>query len=211
MNTELEKAIHIATQLAEEQQHESFGPAHLIKASLNRDLTLLRTLHDHGVDVYFIEEWAEVTMESHPKRSSRTLTVKASSEAKMVFVEAEEIQAKLNRPEVDLICLFISAITPGVGFTFDKVKSLPVSSSELYDTFSNGTSDKKGSNKGSEDTVSEYNSNTDILKKYTTDLLIEASSGNYDHIINRDRELKQIAEILSRKSKPNVMVQGESG
>ncbi|WP_289064262.1 ATP-dependent Clp protease ATP-binding subunit [uncultured Zobellia sp.] len=211
MNTELEKAIHIATQLAEEHQHESFGPAHLIKASLNRDLSLLRILHEKGVDVYFIEEWADVNMESHPKRTSRTLSVKASSEAKMVFVEAEEVQTKLNRSDVDLVCLFISAITPGVGFSFDQVKSLPVSSSELFDSFSAGINTSGSSNKKVVNSTSDFTPDTDILKKYTNDLLVEASNGDYDHIINRDRELKQIAEILSRKSKPNVMVQGESG
>ncbi|MGS0528313.1 hypothetical protein ACU8V7_27010 [Zobellia nedashkovskayae] len=165
MNTELEKAIHIATQLAEEHQHESFGPAHLIKASLNRDLSLLRILHDQGVDVYFIEEWADVNMESYPKRTSRTMTVKASSEAKMVFIEAEEVQGKLNRPDVDLVCLFISAIAPGVGFNFDQVKSLPVSSSELLDSFSGGANSKGGSNKKTAKSTNDFTPDTDVLKK----------------------------------------------
>src|SRR5680860_996147 len=133
MNPEVEKAIHIAKQIAEEHQHESFGPPHLVKAALNRDLSLLRYLHDLGVDVYFIEEWADVNLESYPKRSSRTLDVRASSAAKIVFVEAEDIQLKLDKEDVDLICLFVSAITPGVGFSFDQLKSLPVSSTELLD------------------------------------------------------------------------------
>ena len=210
MNTELEKAIHIATQLAEEYQHESFGPAHLVKASLNRDLSLLRFLHDKGVDVYFMEEWADVNLESYPKRTSRTMDIRASSEAKTVFIEAEDIQTKLNRPEVDLVCLFISAITPGVGFSFDQLKSLPVSSSELLASLSTG---KKAGSATKTNVVSgtDFTSDADVLKKYTQDLLVEASQGYYDHIVNRDRELKQIAEIISRKSKPNVMIQGESG
>jgi len=211
MNIEVEKAIHIATQLAEEHQHESFGPAHLIKAALNRDLSLLRFLHDKGIDVYFIEEWATVNIESYPKRSSRTMTVKASSEAKIVFVEAEELQSKLNRPDVDLVCLFVSAITPGVGFSFDQVKSLPVSSAELIASLSSGTKTSGGSKQNTAKAETGSFSETDVLKKYTDDLLVEASNDSFDHIINRDRELKQIAEILSRKSKPNVIVQGESG
>ncbi|QCW99884.1 ATP-dependent Clp protease ATP-binding subunit [Aggregatimonas sangjinii] len=210
MNTELEKAIHIATQLAEEYQQESFGPAHLVKAALNRDLSLLRFLHEKGVDVYFIEEWADVNIEGHPKRTSRTMDVRASSEAKTVFVEAEEVQHKLNRPEVDLVCLFISAITPGVGFSFDQLKSLPVSSTELLDSLSSGKKTGTAA-KPNGSAVTDYTSDADVLKKYTTDLLVEASQGFYDHIINRDRELKQIAEIISRKSKPNVIIQGESG
>lgn len=212
MNPELEKAIHIATQIAEENQHGSFGPPHLVKAVLNRDLTLLRYLHDLGVDVYFIEEWADVNLESYPKRSSRILDVRASSTAKIVLVAAEDIQLKLNKEEVDLICLFVSAITPGVGFSFDQLKSLPVSSNELLDSL---MANVKGAAKikvgTSANVLGADTGSIDILKKYTKDLLSETKHGYYDNIINRDRELKMIAEILSRKSKPNVIVQGESG
>ncbi len=209
MNSELEKAIHIATQLAEEHQHESFGPAHLVKASLNRDLSLLRFLHDKGIDVYFVEEWAEVHIENYPKRTSRTLKIKASSEAKMVFVEAEEVHTQLNKSAVDLICLFIACVTPGVGFNFDQLKSLPVSSTQLLDGLISNRSvgtKKEGNSAHTPATVT-----GDVLKKYTNDLLVEAREGAYDHIVNRDRELKQIIEIISRKAKPNVMIQGESG
>lgn len=209
MNSELEKAIHIATQLAEEHQHESFGPAHLVKASLNRDLSLLRFLHDKGIDVYFVEEWAEVHIENYPKRTSRTLEVKASSEAKMVFVEAEEVHTQLNKSEVDLICLFVAAVTPGVGFNYDQLKSLPVSSSQLLEGL---ISNRSGGAKNNPKTTNiEASPTGDVLKKYTTNLLVEAREGGYGHIVNRDRELKQIIEIISRKAKPNVMIQGESG
>ncbi|WP_282057114.1 AAA family ATPase [Maribacter luteus] len=212
MNNELEKAIHIATQIADEYQHESFGPAHLVKAALHRDLSLLRFLHDKNVDVYFIEEWSEVRLEEYPKRSNRSSDLKASPEAQVVFNEAEDIQHKLNKEEADLICLFVAAITPGVGFTFDQLKSLPVSSNQLLDslldqrkTSKTGTANVKGA-LGS--TPPQADS---VLYKYAKDLLQLAQDGTYDHIVNRDRELKKIIEILSRKNKPNVIIQGESG
>ena len=212
MNTEVEKALHIASQIAEEHQHETFGPAHLVKAALNRDLSLLRYLHDMNIDVYFIEEWADVNLESYPKRTSRSVEVKMGSEAKIVMIEAEEIQTKLNKEEIDLICLFVSAVTPGVGFSFDQLKSLPITSNQLLDGL---LGESKGEGKAKLDgssaaSVSGSGSN-DILKKYTKNLRSEAKAGQYDHVIARDRELKKIAEILSRKSKPNVIVQGESG
>ncbi len=212
MNQELEKAIHIASQIAEEHQHESFGPPHLVKAALNRDLSLLRYLHDLGVDVYFIEEWSDVKLESYPKRSSRTRDVRASSAAKIVFVEAEDIQLKLHKEDVDLLCLFVSAITPGVGFSFDQLKSLPVSSTELLDgLMANIKSASKAKVSTGDKALAVDMGASDVLKKYTKDLLSETKDGYYDHIINRDRELKMIAEILSRKSKANLIVQGESG
>ncbi len=214
MNPEVEKAIHIAKQIAEEHQHEFFGPPHLVRASLNRDLSLLRYFHNLGVDVYFIEEWADVHLEKFPKRSSRTLEVSASSEAKIIFAEAEQIQMKLDKVDVDLICLFVSSITPGVGFSFDQLKSLPVTSHQLLDGLIKDVKEKgNGKTKfgASESPLVATSGSSDILEKYTKDLLSETKKGVYDHIIDRDRELKKIMEILCRKSRPNVIVQGESG
>ncbi|SIT01577.1 ATP-dependent Clp protease ATP-binding subunit ClpA [Zobellia uliginosa] len=212
MNTELEKAIHIATQIADEYQHDSFGPAHLVKAALHRDLSLLRFLHDKKVDVYFIEEWAEVRLEEYPKRTSRSGDLKASPEAQVVFNEAEDIQQKLNKEEPDLICIFIAAITPGVGFTFDQLKSIPVSSNQLLDELiSQRKTDKSGTVNTKTAPGSTPPKSDGVLYKYAKDLLDPAREGSYDHIVNRDRELKKIIEILSRKNKPNVIIQGESG
>ncbi|WP_435654712.1 AAA family ATPase [Cellulophaga baltica] len=209
MNNEVEKAIYIATQIAEENQHQNYTAAHLIKAALNRDLSLLRKLHNLGVDVYFVEEWAEVNIEQTPKRSSRNTEVEADSGVQLVFVEAEDIKGKLGKDEVDLLVLFIAAITPGVGFSFDQLKSLPVSHNQLLET-QKGTEGKVNPKISTSATSSEA-TDTSVLTKYTSDLVKLASAGEFAHIINRDKELKSITEILSRKSKPNVIIQGESG
>ncbi len=208
---EVEKAVHIASQIAEEHLHEGFGPAHLVKASLNRDLPLLRTLHDMGVDVYFIEEWAEVNLEGYPKKPSRNTKIKADSGAKSIFVEAEDLKTKFGKEEVDLFCLFLAAITPGVGFSFDQLKSLPISHNQLFDMLQGAKTKKKAADGNSADNAISPTTTNDVLNRYTIDLLAEAANGGYEHIISRDKELKKITEILSRKSKPNVIVQGESG
>ncbi len=175
MNQEVEKAIHIAKQIAEEYQHENFGPPHLVRAALNRDLSLLRYFHGMGVDVYFIEEWADVNLENYPKRSSRTLEVRASSEAKTIFAEAEQIQMKLDKMDVDLVCLLVSSITPGVGFNFDQLKSLPVTSHQLLDGLIKNVKEKgNGETKfgASEIPLAATSGSSDILKKYTRELVV---------------------------------------
>ncbi|MBU2997480.1 ATP-dependent Clp protease ATP-binding subunit [Cellulophaga baltica] len=209
MNNEVEKAVYIASQIAEENQHQNYTTAHLIKASLNRDLSLLRKLHNLGVDVYFIEEWAEVNIEQAAKKSSRTAEVEADSGVQLVFVEAEDIKDKTGNEDVDLFTLFIAAITPGVGFNFDQLKSLPITHTQLLDTVkSNKTTISTAAPKIS---AASQTKEGGILSKYTSDIVKEAQSGDFEYIVNRDKELKSITEILSRKSKPNVIIQGESG
>ncbi len=211
MNNEVEKAVYIATQIAEENQHQNYSTAHLIKASLNRDLSLLRKLHNLGVDVYFIEEWAEVNLEQSPKKSSRTAEVEADSGVQLVFVEAEDIKDKLGEDDVDLFTLFIAAITPGVGFNFDQLKSLPITPSQLLETVKSKNTTKVSSTSNSSTKNTSQSTNGAILSKYTSNIVKQAETGDFEYIINRDKELKSITEILSRKSKPNVIIQGESG
>ncbi|WP_281991278.1 AAA family ATPase [Aquimarina aggregata] len=204
---EIDKALHIATQIATEYQHENYGAAHLIKSVLHKDFALMRFLFNNDIDVHFIDEWADVHLESYPKRSHHHKDITADTYANTILEEAEDVKLKLNKDEVDLLCIFIAAITPGVGFSFDQLKSLPVSHSQLTATLSNQKPVSKLKNSKNENS-SLGNEN---LSKFTTNKVTEATEGKYDFIIGRDRELKQISEILNRKSKPHVIILGESG
>ena len=58
--------------------------------------------------------------------------------------------------------------------------------------------------------VSPKTGNT-ALEKYTIDKTSRAAAGRIDSVLGRDREIRQIAEILGRRSKPNVILVGEPG
>jgi ATP-dependent Clp protease ATP-binding subunit ClpC len=54
-------------------------------------------------------------------------------------------------------------------------------------------------------------SNTPILDNFSRDLNKLAKEGKIDPIIGRDKEVKRIAQILSRKKKNNAVIVGEAG
>ena len=54
-------------------------------------------------------------------------------------------------------------------------------------------------------------SNTPILDNFSRDLIKMAEEGKIDPIIGRDKEVKRIAQILSRKKKNNAVIVGEAG
>ena len=54
-------------------------------------------------------------------------------------------------------------------------------------------------------------SEKNALIKYATNLNQEASEGNIDPLIGRSNELERITQILSRRSKNNPLLVGESG
>jgi ATP-dependent Clp protease ATP-binding subunit ClpC len=54
-------------------------------------------------------------------------------------------------------------------------------------------------------------SNTPILDNFSRDLIKMAEEGKIDPIVGRDKEVKRIAQILSRKKKNNAVIVGDAG
>lgn len=55
------------------------------------------------------------------------------------------------------------------------------------------------------------NSNTPILDNFSRDLIKLAEEGKIDPIVGRDKEVRRIAQIISRKKKNNVVIVGDAG
>ena len=51
---EVTKALNIAQKIGKENLNAHYTGAHLLKAMLNRDLSLLKQLENLGVDVFFL-------------------------------------------------------------------------------------------------------------------------------------------------------------
>jgi ATP-dependent Clp protease ATP-binding subunit ClpC len=55
------------------------------------------------------------------------------------------------------------------------------------------------------------NSTTPILDNFSRDLIKMAEEGKIDPVVGRDKEVKRIAQILSRKKKNNAVIVGDAG
>ncbi|MBR4893666.1 MAG: hypothetical protein IKZ36_00520, partial [Kiritimatiellae bacterium] len=53
--------------------------------------------------------------------------------------------------------------------------------------------------------------NENCLEKYGSDLTALAKAGKLDPVIGRDREIRDVIRILSRKTKNNPFLIGEPG
>jgi len=208
MLNHIDKVLHIAKKIAKEHQNAQFSPAHLIKALLHNDFSLLRYLHNLEVDVYYIEEWATVHIENYPKSPNSTKEISGDKDVDIVIEEAESILTKLGDDNAEFLAVFIAAITPGVGFSYDKLKTLSISGSALLEKTGLVSTNASSSGKV---LSTQPNKNNDALSKYAINKIDLVKEGLYESLFNRDKELKMIAEILSRKSKPHVIVTGESG
>ncbi|MDD4154714.1 MAG: AAA family ATPase, partial [Bacilli bacterium] len=57
----------------------------------------------------------------------------------------------------------------------------------------------------------DYSQDPEVLIKFGRLITEEAKSGKIDPVIGRDEEIRKIVQILSRKTKNNVILLGEPG
>lgn len=212
LTDETKQCISIAQSLAKEYANNSFSPGHLLKAVLHKDIGLLPFLESLNKDFYFMEEWADVRVETYPKTAKVPEQPVADDQATAVFIEADNICLKLSMDAIEPICLLASLSTPGVGFTYEQLKTFPVSQNEIIETLVEKSDMKAilggmpdGADKGKTDITSK------ALLKYCIDKTEMALAGKLDPVVGRDREIRMVAEVLSRRSKPNVIIIGEPG
>lgn len=205
LNTSLHQAIHIAQAIAKEYSHKEYSSAHVLKALLHKEIGMLKFLESIGQDGYYIDEWAEVRLESLPKTSKVPESPSYDALAEAVFNEAGSIMLKLGLEAVDEHCLLAALSTPGVGFSFEQLKTFPLRAEDVI-----GNSNHTGSKVQSQDGNTENRSQNQGIN-YTINKTELAKSNTLEIISGRDAEIKMITEILGRRSKPNVIILGEPG
>lgn len=208
------QALHIASQIARENMHGHFAAAHLLKALLHKDLPLLKFLEEKGVDVYYLEEWAEIRIEQYPRDGKVTGEPPADEELEPAFTEADHVHLKLNYNTIEPECLLIALSTPGVSFAYEQLKTFPITAAQIIQWYEAGnTTATNGTAAGqkSSSLSPAQKASSEAIGKYCIDKLAQAKSGHLHAVIGRDREIRQICEIISRKSKSNVIITGEAG
>jgi ATP-dependent Clp protease ATP-binding subunit ClpB len=211
LTEEVKNVFHIAQQVAKENTHPAFGAAHLLKALLHKDAGMIPLLKSLDKDYYYMEEWADVRLEEYEKKAP-VGDPSGDNAVAGILAEADDVRFKFQKDQVDVLSLFAAVITPGVGFSFDQLKSFVLKREELISAGMSNTmmSEMLGVN-GRPAAGDMANKAAGALYKYCTDKTEKAIAGKLDEIVGRDNELRMIAEVLCRRSKPNVMLVGEPG
>ena len=214
MKTEL---INIAISFAAEYSSDAVYPAHLFKAVLHKEAGLVPFLErDLDKDYYYLQEWADVQMSLAPRAVRPTTDLQLSEESVDVLDEAEVYQKRFSLEECDAVCLLASLVTPGVGFSFDALKTLPLTAAEICEKMGAASSNATPASVGTMRALSvipssQPNTLKGNLQKYCINKSAEAESGKLSPVIGFEDEISTIYEILGRRTKSNLLITGESG
>ena len=207
-----DKLRQIANSFAEEYGSDAIYPAHLFKAILHKEIGLVRFLETElGKDYYYLQDWADVQMQLSPRAVRPMRDLEYSEESTAVMEEAENYQVKFGLDECTDVCVLASLVTPGVGFTFDQLKTLPLTPSEISAKMGGGANVEAPYMEGDELKKHTPATGKGNLAKYCTDLTATCRAGNMGTVIGFEDEMSVIFEILGRKTKANLLITGEAG
>ncbi len=202
----------IANSFAEEHCSDAIYPAHLFKAILHKEMGLVHFVETElGKDYYYLQDWADVQMQLSPRAVRPMRDLEYSDESLAVLDEAENYKVKFNLDEATPVCILASLVTPGVGFSFDQLKTLPLTPSDISAKMGGGVSVEAPDMSGAELTQATAPKGKGSLAKYCTDLTAVARAGHLDAVIGFESEKEVIYEILGRKTKSNLLITGEAG
>lgn len=205
------EVFQIAEAYAKENMNAAIEPAHILKALLHKDVGLVPFIEKTlDADYYYILEWADMRIKMAKKDSDSSHAKSFSALTKAVLNEADNIRVSLKKESIDPICLLIAVVTPGVGFTFEQLKTLPLQKDEIIATCESPKrhiavsamekTSPKVKNRGSKS-----------LDAYCILKNLQQAEGKLPETIGFEDELGEIYGILGRKTKSNILITGESG
>ena len=203
----LEKLKNIAQAFAEDNCSDAIYPAHLFKAVLHKEVGLVSFIETTlDKDYFYLQDWADVQMQLAPKSVRPMKGLSLSMESQEVWDEADNYRLKFGLEEVEPVCILAALVTPGVGFSFDQLKTLPLSAAEVCDKM--GTSQDAATPAYEASRASAPAAGSD---NYLFDKTAEAARGELPVVIGFESQTDMICEILGRKYKANLLITGDAG
>ncbi|WP_308533935.1 ATP-dependent Clp protease ATP-binding subunit [uncultured Peptoniphilus sp.] len=198
-----QRAILFAQSEAREQRHSYIGSEHILLGIIKEGTDFgAQILSKLGID-YDKAKRATLDIVSQgegPLVSSLAYTPRT----KRIFDLSFEVARELGNRYVGTEHLLLGLLREGQGVAILVLKRLGIDILNLENDIINSIDEY-------EEDEDEEAPSTESLDKFTIDLNKKAEEGKIDPIIGRDKEIKRVIQVLSRRTKNNPVLIGEPG
>ena len=198
--------LHIAESFAKDNKSPKIEPAHLLRALLHKSVGLVNFIEETlDEDYYYIVEWADMRIQQCNRSPYAMRGFEMSDDSQYVIREAWEISEQYGLSEITPTTLLASLVTPGIGFSYEQLKTMPLQADTIKGTLQSqsvSASVPDVSTGGKKPSVQTTSSG------YYSSLLAEVP---LSAVIGFDNEIRSVVEVLARKDKANILVIGETG
>lgn len=193
---EARKILVNAKQEMNELRHPYVGSEHLMLAILKDDNNVSKKLKQYQLDYDTFKNKIIETIGVGSKESEWFLYTPL---LKRVMENAIIDSKENNNGDVTVEHLFSNLLEEGEGVAIRIMIGMNIDLDSLYHDFSYKIFNKKKKNKKL------------VLEELGIDLTKKAAEGKLDPVIGREKEIKRVLEVLSRRTKNNPLLIGEAG
>ncbi len=197
--------MHIAQSFATDNKSPKVEPAHLLRALLHKKAGLVNFIEDTlNSDYYYMVDWADMRMQQCDKSPYPMKGFELSREGEMVVNHAIELAEKYGLAEINSPCLLAALVTPGIGFSYEQLKTMPLQAEQVLRTLGDGVAQPAAAANNNKVTSVSAPSDNDYCQP-----MLDALPEN--DMIGFEQEVRSLIEVLARKDRANVLIVGETG
>lgn len=203
--TKTAEAIQAAIQSAARHGNPKTQAAHLLAAVLSlEDGAAVPVLKAAGADPAAVRAAAERLVEGYPAASGENLSAPGfDRDALNALTAAQELAGELGDEYVSAEVL-LAGIARGESDASRALAEAGATYRAIRDAF-------PGVRGGSRVTTQDPEGTFQALEKYATDLTARVRDNAVDPVIGRDKEIRRVVQVLSRRTKNNPVLIGEPG
>jgi len=213
-NPEIEKIINSASDLARDYQHEYVTLEHLLFALVDLQ-SFNKLLDDYGIDVdgLAIDLQEYISMQDHlVNLAEENVSLKKTHSLERVFNRAFTQVIFSGRDMIEPIDLFLSISQETNSHAAYFLLKWNLTRKELVLFYNEHTQPpQEDTEKKQTSTKNKKNWVENTLNEYCVDLIKLVLEEKIDPVIGREVELEEIAQVLARRNKSNVLLIGDPG
>ncbi len=201
-----QEAVLEAQHLAEQRQHPSIQPEHLLQALITQKGGVVPSVIKHiGSDSAMLQQSLDQTLAQISRATGSSVQVGMSRDLVNMLNEAQAISEQMKDDYTSTEHLLMAMAQPKAP---RRIRELLARHGVDYNSIMQALAAVRGSQRvTSQNPEAQY----EALVKYGRDLTQEARKGKLDPVIGRDEEIRRVIQILSRRTKNNPVLIGEPG
>ncbi|MDD4899247.1 MAG: ATP-dependent chaperone ClpB [Candidatus Omnitrophica bacterium] len=205
MTAKLQEALQDAISLATESGHQQVEPEDLIYTCLKQDESIIAAVVEKlGIPVTTLIRIIEDHSQQRPAVSGGAAQVYFSARMNKLFSQAQKEASALKDEYVSSEHILLALSSDPESIVTKELKKAGVDKEKIFLALSQ----VRGSHRITDENPEEK---FNALEKYGQDITDLAKKNKLDPVIGRDKEIRRLMQVLSRRTKNNPVLIGEAG
>jgi len=200
-----QEALALSQELVKQYHHSQWDVEHILLALLQQEKGLVSDiLRELGVDAEAVRQRVETALAQIPRVAYEAPQIYATPRIARLIEAAASEADRLKDEFISTEHLLIAMAGEEKGEAAGILKSLGIDQEKVYRALQKLRGGHRVTDARAE---SKYRS----LEKYGRDLTEMARQGKLDPVIGREKEVKRVMQILTRRTKNNPVIVGDAG